>query len=295
MKKGFLSFLSFFLFFSIQSFCQSYPQKDLKILSWNIHMLPSLIYHKTKKIKRAKGISEELLKSDYNILVLQEAFHRRARKKIRKRLKEKFPFVYGPANTRFLSFKANSGVWILSDRPLIYLNETKYSQCEGDGCLARKGALMMEGEHFGNRFQLIGTHNNGGWVNNSQFHQIRHELLDPFQKENVVQLICGDFNTKKTTSNRQWETMISLFDADLQYIQTDARSDLHKKHWEVADIYQSWPDFIFVRPNQSPNLVVDHISTISIGPTWSQGNKKVYLKTVGLSDHYPVEIVLRWE
>lgn len=259
-------------------------------------MLPSLVYSSTNKKARAEGIAEELNKSDYNIIVFQEAFHAPSRKRLWKGLKDKFPYQYGPANMIAISFKTNSGIWILSDRPLEEIGEIAYNDCEGDGCLARKGVLMVEGEHEGHRFQILGTHNNGGSVNNSQFVQLREELLEPYKKEGVPQLICGDFNTSKSSPNNLWEFMIDQFDADTSYVQHDDRSEDHKQSFVVENIYTRLPDFFFVRNNNCLNLKVNRISTVSFGPTWVQGpSKKVFGETVGYSDHYPVQLSLSFD
>ena len=109
---------------------------------------------KTKKGKRCKGIVEELGKRDYNIIVFQEAFKMRSRRKIYKGLKAKYPYHYGPANRKF-SWRTNSGIWVLSDRPLSVKGEVEFTECANDGCLARKGGLMVEGEHNGHIFQIV--------------------------------------------------------------------------------------------------------------------------------------------
>lgn len=295
MKRFLLLFLTILLF-NNQSHAQAYDEtQDLKILSWNIHMLPFVIYHKTKKRKRAKLIVEELNKLDFNIIVFQEAFHKKVKRKIAKGLKDKYPFVYGPTNKKFFTIWTNNGICFLSDRPLIELQSIKYNECTGDGCYARKGALMMEGEHLGNRFQIIGTHNNGGWINNSQFHQIRSELLDPYYKEGVPQFICGDFNSKKTSAHQQWQVMKNLFEFDENIIQEDQRNEVDKVSFPTNDIYTRFPDFIFVRNNNTPQLKVTDLATFSIGQTWVQGSKKIFGETVGLSDHFPVKMSVNWK
>lgn len=267
---------------------------ELKILSWNIHMLPYCVYYKTKKHKRAKAIVEALDTSSYNIIVFQEAFHQVVRGKIRRALKEKYPYAYGPANKRFLSLKANSGIWILSDQPLIHLDEIEYEHATGDGKLARKGALMLQGSWYGHLFQLLGTHNNGGPINNSQFHDMRQKLLDPYRIKEVPQIICGDYNTKKSSPNDQWNSMLRTFDVDEGYVQHDDRAPDHKLSIPTNDIYERFPDFIFIRGNGDTDLLVDRIATESIGPTWVQEPKKRYGHSVGLSDHFPVSIKLHW-
>src|SRR5687768_14558396 len=48
-------------------------EKNLKILSWNIYMLPKIVVQKHKR-NRAYAIVEELKKSDFDIIIFQEAF-----------------------------------------------------------------------------------------------------------------------------------------------------------------------------------------------------------------------------
>lgn len=268
---------------------------ELKILSWNIHMLPYCIYAKTKKRKRYREIVKEMNQSDYDIIVFQEAFHNRVRRKMWRRMNEVFPYQYGPANKKAFTWRPNSGIWIVSKTPLIELDEIAFENCVGDGCLARKGVLMVQGNWYGHLFQILGTHMNGGHINNSQFHELREKLLDPYQKEGVAQIICGDFNTKTTSADDQWNTLLRTFDVDTGYVQYDDRDSLHKAEWPVADVCARFPDFFFVRSNGDKDLAVRRMATVSYGPCWKQEPKKIYLRSVGLSDHYPVRMVLQWK
>lgn len=265
-----------------------YPAQ-LKILSWNIHMLPYFVYYKTKKQKRAKGIVTELKQRDYNILVLQEAFHLIARRKIRKGLKEKYPYSYGPANRKFMSLKANSGIWILSDRPLSIKGEVQFTECAGDGCLARKGGLMVEGEHNGHIFQIVGTHTNGNpqEVNRHQFRQLYDELLQPNEDSATTQIICGDMNCQRAKPE-DYEAMMRLL-----HVTQQPHYNCKEDTTATGEIEQT-VDYIFVRDNGAPVHIL-RTATIRIGPSWKGGNPKRYGTTVGLSDHYAVEITLEFE
>lgn len=251
-------------------------------------MLPYCVYAKTKKRKRAKGIAAALDTMNYNVVVFQEAFHHIVLRKMRKALKEKYPYSYGPANKKFMALRANSGIWIVSDRPMIYLDEIKFEHAVGDGKLARKGVLLMQGEWYGHRYQIMGMHNNGGWVNNSQFHEVRHKILDKHYQPGVPQIICGDYNTKLQSADDQWGAMLRLFDVEAEPYQHDDRGDHHKESIPAETVYHRFPDFIFFRHNGHPGLQVQRIATVSIGPTWVQEEKKIYLRSVGYSDHYPV-------
>jgi len=90
------------------------PLKKIKILSWNIYMLPHLVAAHSNKSERATVIGETLMRSDYDVIFFQEAFHSTARNKILTQLQNKFPYHAGPANRRFFSLKTNSGLWIFS-------------------------------------------------------------------------------------------------------------------------------------------------------------------------------------
>src|ERR1700722_7760488 len=73
---------------------------SLKILSWNIFMLPRFIM-RTGQLKRAHEIVNVLKDEDADIIVFQEAFDKSAREIIRKGLASYFPFESGdpPKNT----------------------------------------------------------------------------------------------------------------------------------------------------------------------------------------------------
>ena len=64
--------------------------KKIKILSWNIYMLPGWLGH--GNIPRAEAIGRLLASSDYDVIVFQEAFHKKARKTINRSLQPVFPF-----------------------------------------------------------------------------------------------------------------------------------------------------------------------------------------------------------
>ncbi len=268
------------------------PQDTLKILSWNIHMLPYFVYYKSKKRIRARRILEEVKNSDYQILVFQEVFHRRVRKKLKRALKKKYPYQYGPANRKRFKLKTNSGIWVASDRPLIHLGDVQFDVATTyDNKLARKGAMMFEGEFNGHKFQLIGTHTQGNpiIINNHQFHQIYDGLMQPYYEEGIPQILCGDLNCSMDTP-AEYESMLRVFDIDKKDVETmyDAR------YGKEDDIVEQTIDYIFVKKNNS-NINIGKKRMVLIGPDWEQGDKKIYLKTVGLSDHYAIDISLTFE
>lgn len=301
MRSGWIFLVLLGGFWLLKDTCvhaQSAPEKapeevveeePLRILSWNIYMLPPLV-RQTGKRRRSKAIAEQVNASDYHILVFQEAFLPAARRILRKELKEKYPYEYGPACKRAISLRTNSGIWILSSFPLKELGEVEFEDCATfDDCFAHKGALMVEGDWNGQTFQVVGTHLNAGGPDSikvSQYNDIHNHLLKPFLKENVPQILCGDMNTarKDTTLYSQMLTTFGCLDGpfagDMQFTTYSPRNDMGgNSRGKVID-------YIFYRGNgKEPRKIRRCIPIIT--KRWSK-------KHENLSDHFPVEGYFWW-
>lgn len=174
-------------------------EKNLKILSWNIYMLPKIVVQRGKR-ERAHAIVDTLKKSDFDVVVFQEAFLPSSRNIISEGLKEIFPYQYGPANAEGITLRTNSGVWILSKTEMKLLNTVQFKNCTGNDCWARKGAMLLEGVYNNKPFQILGTHLQADGfdrIREKQMDQIYTELLAEYKREGVPQVICGDMNTEK--------------------------------------------------------------------------------------------------
>ncbi len=258
-------------------------KKPLKIISWNIYMLPAVTalskeVGKTQKLERAEGIVQFFKENEYDIIVWQEIFNPFARRKIKKGLDAIFPYQYGPANKAIFP-RTNSGISIYSKLPLVFLEEIAYEAKAGVDAWAKKGALLMEGEWEGKTFQIVGTHlqagaPNGNEIRKSQMEQIRDELLIPFQQENTIQIICGDMNTEK--QSEQYKEMLEIFDVETYELGNSNGSTCR------SDATDNEIDFIFIKGSKklyksiSQNLVIPEIEWGSNGEKW-------------LSDHHAIE------
>jgi endonuclease/exonuclease/phosphatase family metal-dependent hydrolase len=189
---------------------------NIKILTWNIYMLPRLFVH-TGQVLRAKQIAEVLRNQDADIIVFEEAFDNKARAIIREGLKDVFPYESGdPRKNKF--YKTSCGVWILSRVPIHVIKQIFYDNAQGSDKLACKGAILVEGQKDGFCFQLVGTHlqsdpNDGKDVQpirQVQYAQIRSQLLEPYAEENVPQFVAGDFNTIEADSINHSEMVGAL-------------------------------------------------------------------------------------
>jgi endonuclease/exonuclease/phosphatase family metal-dependent hydrolase len=192
MNKLFLLFI--LLFTLITSNVK--PNQPLKILSWNIYMLPfcNMVNHNSE---RSKYIASKLDSSEYDIIILQEAFDHSARNIIRTKLKHIYPYMYRSKH-KINPLQTNSGLFILSKIPLTKLDEIEYKSKYGMDALSSKGAILLQGEYDGKLFQILGTHlqaNSPDIYRHKQYHELVN-MLDKHSNDTIPQFICGDFNTE---------------------------------------------------------------------------------------------------
>lgn len=185
---------------------------SLKIISWNIFMLPRFIL-RTGQLKRAHEIVNVLKEENADIIVFQEAFDTNAREIMRQGLLPFFPYESGdpPKN---IAWKTNSGLWIISKIPFMVVKHLYFTTGKGPDWFACKGAVLIQSEKNGFPFQLIGTHLQSDFagqhshkIRRFQCEQIRKELMEPFSEEGVPQFLAGDFNTIHHESENYSEIM----------------------------------------------------------------------------------------
>src|SRR5580692_1153635 len=190
---------------------------SLKIISWNIFMLPRFVM-RTGQLKRACEIVNVLRNEDADIIVFQEAFDTDAREIIREGLSLHFPYESGDPPKNVI-WKTNSGVWVLSKIPFIAVKHIYFINSKGPDWLACKGAILIQSEKNGFAFQLIGTHLQSDFggkgsqnIRKLQCEQIRKELMEPFMEDGVPQFLAGDFNTMHHESEN-YEQMLNILRA----------------------------------------------------------------------------------
>lgn len=260
----------------------SKEETNLKILSWNIYMLPAIAVRPGKR-ERAYAIVEELKKSDFDVIVFQEAFLPAARKIIQEGLKDKYAFDYGPANNEGLSFKTNSGIWVISNRPLEILGTIQFNDCAGIDCYARKGAMLLQGSNAsGKPFQILGTHlqsENATEVREKQMDQIYMDLLVKYRQQGVPQIVCGDLNTESYVKEH-YCAMLDCLDAEDGDVESVEKCTYDGVNNEIAQSYGAKTkftlDYILLRANGAKMKTVKRFVSVM-----KKGKKH-------LSDHYGV-------
>jgi phospholipase C len=265
------------------------PTDTFRLLSWNIYMLPPLIYF-TGKRKRAKAIGDLLSIGAYDVIIFQEAFHHGARRKIIRRLKAVYPYRTGPTFKQYASFRSSSGIWVLSQHPFKVLGKTKFKDKAGfDNKMARKGAVMVEVNKNGQPFHLIGTHLNSGGsldVRSSQVRAIKEKLIDVHYKADIPLVVAGDFNIRQNNPEGL-DSMTCILDLGIYELSGECRFSVdHTTNDLTRYTGQEVIDFIYFNPALLDILSL-HRFIPDITFQWSEKHRS-------LSDHNPIELYLQY-
>lgn len=303
MQQHFLKLIFFigFLFFGSATKAQTpviinSDADELRILSWNIYMLPQALFPKIGQLERAEAIARELKDQAYDVIVFQEAFEKKAREVLWEGLKESFPFSTGPGKNGFL--KINSGVWILSKSPFTAIEEIEFNTCKIADCMSKKGAILVELMKNRKLFQVVGTHlqsENYPATRKEQFKDIAEKLLKPFEKEHVPQFIVGDLNTAPDEAG--YADMLDLLEAEdaaprktklwLKELITWGGRDNDLFEADAGRTPQLL-DYILVKENGKCSIWIDRTIEI-IQQAWDKTKTRK-----DLSDHYAVAAVIRY-
>lgn len=262
--------------------------EELKILSWNIYMLPYFSLFNGNG-RRAEVIGDQLISSDYQIIVFQEAFSSKCRAILQKKLAEKYPYRYGPANPTQWPHRTNSGLWVLSKVPLTQLGAIRFRLAKGIDMVAHKGAVLFEGKYNGSCFQLLATHlqaDNVPGVRQIQCREI-HGLLETHSRPEVPQLLCGDFNVAMS-DGRSYRQMLQTLDAQngelsgqLKVTYDEINNNLAHKKGGSSEIL----DYILTRNSHLIDKIERRISEFyHHEPSFCSH----------LSDHYAMEVSVRF-
>ncbi|MFZ4581830.1 MAG: sphingomyelin phosphodiesterase [Paludibacter sp.] len=259
-------------------------KKELKILSWNIYMLPYISLFNNNG-ERAKVIADKLQYSDYQIIVFQEAFSSKCRHILEKGLLKEYPYQYGPANKNTLPFKTNSGLWVVSKIPLVELGEFQFGRSGGFDAVARKGAVLFSGNFYGADFQLLTTHLQSEYsheMRKIQCIEIKEHLLNPYFKNNIPQLICGDFNIDMDDMPN-YQQMLKILDAkngELSGTVNVTYDEINNNLARVNNGKQRIIDYVLVRNGELIHSIERKVQTFF---------SKINGYETHLSDHYAME------
>ncbi|MCD4692573.1 MAG: endonuclease/exonuclease/phosphatase family protein [Calditrichales bacterium] len=188
---------------------------DLRIITFNVEMLPSPIGDDKKDRPRADKICQKLNEAEYDIICLQELFDEDMRAIFAKKLENKYPRQIKKADAGDI-FRQDSGLFIASKHPFIF-HESLYHfeeffNCGKTDCAAEKGVLAVRFDlaAIKDKFELIlyNTHLQSDHAFVGEFREVRIKQLEqirrllqksmsritPARRDDTAALLLGDTN-----------------------------------------------------------------------------------------------------
>lgn len=263
---------------------------DLKILSWNVFMLPKPIKF-TLQAERTPLIINELIKSQADVIFLQEAFQSEFREQLFKKTKQSYPYQYYLDRQPGTMTVYGSGVYLLSRYPFKILHKVYFDDCAKADCFASKGTFLVElTTPAGQKAQFAPTH----LQSNDAFSAIRLKQLADINaifsisaQNGVSQFLIGDLNIDGL-SGTEYKTA-------LDYMHM-ASSPLEGE----PGYSNGFPTICYNKPGDDKKEWIDHIWMKPIISTARVLNKRVRPysavlegKDCPLSDHYAIEATLK--
>ena len=277
-------FISFLFLFILNVFNVNAQEHQIKVMSWNVFLRPGIL--SDGQMNRAPKISEYLLNSCAEILVLQEVFHRKARRKLISVLSEKYPFhtEIGPRSF----WGVPSGVLIFSKHPILKELTYSFSKARGSDRLAKKGvvnALFRINKRY---IHVFGTHLQAGAseeaksVQKSQLIELSNAV--DLIKDSSVVILAGDFNI--TPDEELFALLSKSLDVKLLPFDSKQMRTANFKDQDLYPVYGDpvWIDYVFLKKT----TFGQQISTWIAEPR--NGNEEG--KSKRLSDHNPIFSIL---
>ena len=278
--KHFL-FCLLFLFTS-GTFAQS---DSLSVISWNVFLRPGILNDGQKD--RVDSIAKWLANSDADVLVLEEVFHRKSRKKLIEELNAIYPHNSRRGKTGF--WGVSSGLLIFSKDSIIEEKHRYFSKATGSDKMAKKGGIAVVIQRDSIRIKIIGTHLQAG--DGDERLAIRSEQIEELSRldeesDSVdLTLFCGDFNIHQKDKN-----YLFLLEKLRSINQPVSGSIKATSNFPDHDLFEAkgepkWIDFILVKTN---NRVKKHKSEILEPKAKIRGRKG------RVSDHNPIKTIICW-
>ena len=266
---------------------------ELKLLTWNVFMLPKPINF-SKQVERTHLIAAELKKTDYDIILLQEAFIARFRNSVAHELKDQYPFTaHLPRSARFKHF-LNSGLMILSKHPIEIVGHHYYNHCTHSDCFSAKGVLLVEATLPTGKKVQIATSHLQAW-NDQKAMEVRkfqieevNDLLKTYARTGVPQIFAGDFNIDGKLDVEYPDALKTLGMTSSPLLGTlDYTNSFPVECYKIpGDQKQTeWLDHVWMKENETEAQVLKK----SVRPFMAtMGNREC-----SLSDHYSVEALIK--
>jgi len=257
-------------------------------------MLPKPINF-SKQAERTPLIASELLKTDYDVILLQEAFQNKFRNKLGRLLKDQYPHQEHLRKSVRPKHIINSGLYVASKFPFEVLGWHYFNNCTHADCFSAKGVLLIEvTTPDGNKVQIAMSHLQA-WddakairIRAAQIKEI-NELFKIHARSGVPQILVGDLNID---ANFDLELPGALNELGMTHTELDG--DLTATNGFEVTCYKTpgkpsagkWLDHIWLK-NIESNAEVLNKRVVPFTAVMKSG------KECSLSDHYGIEATIR--
>ncbi len=271
MKRSFLFLFVFLGYFSVAQ------HKTVDILSWNVFLRPGFLMD--GQLKRVDSIAHYLVHSDADILVLQEVFHGRARRRLINSIKTKYPYYTKKGKTSF--FGVPSGVLICSKYPVKQERAIYFKRAIKADKLARKGGIFVEIDLANTSFEVIGTHLQAGGGKEGMLirKQQLKELLALRSDDKKPVVYAGDFNI--SYNSESYDDLVKILSGKNKAPEGAIKNTANFSDHDLTNAKgkPKWIDFILTSISKRINILSSKIEQPMFRPDGTLER---------LSDHNPI-------
>jgi endonuclease/exonuclease/phosphatase family metal-dependent hydrolase len=298
-----IKFIIFFFSFILTSICfgkKNHPDSTnsnsniLNIATWNIQMLPTNFSFVSKLLQKKQKtrtplIIEYCIASNFDVIVFQEVFDRKLRRKIIQGLNKPYPYQILPIKNK--KALVSNGLLIMGRIPLNYLDHIVFKPGVKADKYAAKGCVLFCAQVNDIDIHFAGTHLQSGNSSKAistrklQYRDIR-KLIDRNSNNNNPFIILGDLNTKKSEQEKYLEMLNILGVSGSKSIFKDLNTFSPENSWNNNS-----------RPFQLDYILLQNHDT-KLKINWQKVLKPIHNhrgKAMDLADHYLLnaEILVR--
>ncbi len=264
--------------------------QEIKVLSWNVFMLPKPIKFSLQEL-RTPLIINEIIKSNADVIFLQEAFQGEFRDELEKKTDKTHPHhFYLPRQPDTITVYG-SGVHILSRFPFKILHKVYFDDCAGADCFASKGSFLVEvTTPNGQKAQFAPTHLQANGANAAiRMKQLQdiNAIFSISAQNGVPQFLIGDLNID-ALEGTEFKTAISYMHMTSTPLEGEpgyTNGFPISCYTKPGDDQKEWIDHIWLKPIISNAKV--------LGKRVRPYNGILEGKDCPLSDHYAVEATIK--
>lgn len=275
--------LTFSLVFTFNHAFSNQRIDTIKIVSWNVQILPRIFNPFTKLTRkkqktRAPKIIQYLNAADFDVVVLQEVFDKPIQKQIKKGLIVNYPYQQDPIKEGF-TWRISSGVMILSKYPLELKKHVIFNTSKKSDKAAQKACTLVEIEIENKKILVGGTHFDSKSQESRymQYEMTKNEIINEFVSDTIPFYLAGDFNTER--NHEDYTKMISAFNLNCFELNNERPYTFDEFNTWNESGYHSWIDFIFYNNSTKHQPYKQYI----LRPTMSYNGSKM-----DLADHYQI-------